>query len=427
MKWRGFLGATACYVIANGVFSGLPLLLLPWLTRGLGPAGYGTWVAFSVIVAAIVSLGGLSTHSYLILEWPKTAVRAQRAGLAAGAALAGVVGVSLALPLAATYLWLAPAAVGLAPDWALMATLMAAATVALLVFQSIWQSEFRAKHFMAFRLMHALALALATLVVLYLFPGRWQAVAIAATLITGAAMVACLVVHSALFVDGVREVRAHFAPALRFGVTLLPHSLGGVAMSATDKLLVGSMLSAAELGPYGVAAQVGLILALLNDSANRSYAPWLAHALTKGLADDAERARSVVRGTYVAFAGIMLLSLSCGLLLPRLLPHLTGAGFAKAGDYLLPICIGHGFTGMYFLVVNYVMYSRRFAILALVSLSAGAANVVLGLLLVPRIGAIGAAWAFATSQALLFFGAWYLAGRVVPMPWQLSLAHGTRS
>jgi O-antigen/teichoic acid export membrane protein len=93
------------------------------------------------------------------------------------------------------------------------------------------------------------------------------------------------------------------------------------------------------------------------------------------------------------------------------------ADYAEAIRCVVPISLGHAFTGAYYLVVNYVMFSQRFLSLAAVTIGAGAIQVVLVLLLAPSAGIEGAAWGFAISQAALFLGAWWLAARQVPMPW----------
>jgi O-antigen/teichoic acid export membrane protein len=186
-----------------------------------------------------------------------------------------------------------------------------------------------------------------------------------------------------------------------------------------DKLLVVALLGAADLGAYGVAWQLCLVLSLLTDSANRSYGPWLYAFLAAGKHQQAQPALRLVKLTYLALAGLLLASIVFGVALKALITAFANVDYVVARSCVLPISLGHAFTGAYYLVVNYVMFRQRFLILAAVSIGAGASNVALALLLIPGAGIEGAAWAFAASQALLFVGAWWLAARQVPMPWRL--------
>lgn len=419
MKRNGLVAATVYYVVGNGVFAALPLLLLPVLTQRLGPAGYGHWVAFTVIAAVLVSLGGLGAHGFLVVEWPKAAATAQRAGLLVGSLLVGTGGIAVAALLLGGYLWLMPMSLALEARWLPMAGLLAAATMVVLVYSAIWQSRAQAAQYMVFRIAHAVALAIAALLTLLVWRGVWDALALAYVTVAIAAAASCMVLHRGITAEGIADAPRHTWAAARFGLTLLPHSIGGVAMSAMDKLLIGALLSAADLGAYGVAWQLCLVLSLLTDSANRSYAPWLYAFLAAGKHRQTQPAIELVKASYLAMAGLLALATAFGLALQWLMAEFIGAEFASAVDCALPISLGHGFTGAYYLVVNYVMFRQRFLPLAVVSIGAGTSNVLLAVLLIKGSGIEGAAWAFAASQALLFLGTWWLAARQVPMPWRL--------
>jgi len=419
MTRNTLVAATVFYAIGNGVFAGLPLLLLPVLTQHLGAAGYGHWVAFTVVVAALVSLGGLGAHGFVVVEWPKYALPAQHGGLLLGSLTVGTAGIVAATMLLMAFLWLTPIQIGLDPRWVPTAGLLAVFTAVALVCASVWQSRAQAVQYMVFRVLHALVLAGATVVALLAWRTSWTDLAWAYVAVAGFAAVASLMLHRPTFSAGASDVQCHIAHATRFGVGLLPHSMGGVAMSAIDKLMVGALLTAADLGAYGVAWQLCLVLSLLTDSANRSYAPWLYAFLAAGKHQQARLALRLVRSTYLALAALLLVSLVFGVALKGLVAAFATPDYVAASACVLPISIGHGLTGAYYMVVNYVMFKQRFLILALVSIGAGATNVALALLFIPVAGIEGAAWAFAASQAVLFLGAWWLAARQVPMPWRL--------
>jgi len=72
------------------------------------------------------------------------------------------------------------------------------------------------------------------------------------------------------------------------------------------------------------------------------------------------------------------------------------------------------------MVVSAVFLTRRTALLPLLTLSAGAANVALNVLLIPRLGIIGAAWSSLVGYAILAAATYLYARRGYPL--QLDLA-----
>jgi hypothetical protein len=66
-----FLRAGAIYAAANLVAAAVPFLLLPILTRVLGPDQYGQVVNFSLLVTVCMTLAGLNAHAALGVVWFK--------------------------------------------------------------------------------------------------------------------------------------------------------------------------------------------------------------------------------------------------------------------------------------------------------------------------------------------------------------------
>src|SRR5690606_13004257 len=66
---RSLLGPALIYAVSNGLAAGLPLLLLPILTRTLTPDEYGLVAMFSVVVTAFGALTGLSVHGAVSMRY----------------------------------------------------------------------------------------------------------------------------------------------------------------------------------------------------------------------------------------------------------------------------------------------------------------------------------------------------------------------
>jgi O-antigen/teichoic acid export membrane protein len=150
---------------------------------------------------------------------------------------------------------------------------------------------------------------------------------------------------------------------------------------------------------------------------NQAYVPWLYRKLNHN--NDTTK-RKIVTYTYVYFALIFLLALSLGIAAPLILKYLVGKAFRQSAIYVIWIALGSAFQGMYFMVVNYIFYAEKTYLLAIVTFTGAAINVGLNYIFITIYGAIGAAQATSITHLITFLMVWYLANRVLPMPWRLS-------
>jgi O-antigen/teichoic acid export membrane protein len=239
----------------------------------------------------------------------------------------------------------------------------------------------------------------------------------AAIALFGAA--AFYLMHRGGYIRRPRTLRALAADALRFGLPLVPHTLGALLIVTVDRIVITKLLGLASAGIYMVALQLGQVVGLLTDSFNKAYAPWLMRRLAD---KDSVPRLAIVRGTYAYFAGIVLFAVAIGLLAPWFLPYLVGASFAQAAGFVIYTTLGFAFTGCYYMVTNYIFFASKTSVLAVVTAVAGLLNVPLTIGLVNMNGLAGAAQAFMLTQLLSFAGTWWLANRTHPMPWLRAIA-----
>jgi O-antigen/teichoic acid export membrane protein len=303
--------------------------------------------------------------------------------------------------------------VGLGSGWLLAATLASAGHFAAQVRLVLWQARGMPVHYGVLQVLQTvLNLGLSILLVLALDLG-WEGRAIgisAAAILTGAIGIALLWRCREMVLQ---PSVAYARDALRVGIPLIPHVIGGVAIANSDRLVVAGIAGLHEAGIYAAGMQLGMLVAVLADAVVKAVSPWLYASLGKG---DAAVQHSIVRLSYLYFAGIAMVAALTVLATPWLL-HLIGRDFRSSGDVLAFVAIGSAFGGMYLMVVSQIFYARRNEWLSMITLSVGAFNIALTWWLVERRGAVGAAQAFAVSQFLLFVCTWYAASRFCPMPW----------
>lgn len=419
----GLVTGSTAYLAANLVNAAVPFLLLPVLTRVLGPAQYGQVAVFQALVGALVAVTSLSVQGAANRRYFD-------AGVAPGelARFVGTCVLVVAAATAATALVLAgvlePLAewTGLEPAWVLWAVLAAGASGVVSIALGQWQVRGQALRYGALQCGIAVALALLTLVlVLGIRLGAEGRIAAQLWVALAAAAIALVALraggHLSLAWSGA-DARA----ALAFGLPLVPHVAGIFLLSTADRLVIKDALGLEAAGVYMVAVQLALALSVLADAFNKAYVPWLYARLARDSAGDKA---AIVRGTYLYFGVALALAGALFVLAPWLVPLLAGPGFDAAARLVGWLALGQAFHGMYLMVTNYVFYSRRTASLSLVTIGMGALNVALAVVLVRAIGLEGVAIAFAAVMGVRFLLTWAVAQRLHPMPWFAPVKHAT--
>lgn len=405
---------TATYLASNLINAVVPVLLLPVLTRYLLPAEYGQVAMFQTLIAALGGVVGLNVVGAAARKhYDELAPTEQRhyigACLQILLASAAAVGAVLFVARDPLGTWL-----GLAPEWVLLAVLASASSMALQLRLTSWLVRKESRSYAAMQILQALlglVLALGFVVVL-----RWGAegrmLAQLATVVGVGVLALALLWRDGEIALGWRPT--YLAEALRFGVPLIPHVAGIFLIASADRFVVNSELGSAAAGAYMVAVQLGSAFGLLFDAVNKAYVPWLYERLRR---NDAATNVRIVRLTYLWFAAILAMAALGFVLAPWAVRLLAGPEYSVAGDVLGWICLGQCFGGMYLMVTNYVFFSRRTGALSAATLSCGALNILLLVILTRSLGIDGAAIAFATAMGARFLVTWALAQSRHPMPW----------
>ena len=190
----------------------------------------------------------------------------------------------------------------------------------------------------------------------------------------------------------------HLKPALGYSLPLVPHSVSGQITAFGDRLVLNSYLGTAAVGLYSVGAMLALVVEVGAQSVNRAYVPLTMAALKRGQPSDMEQIRSV--GTL--FVGVFcLLGAGVAAFARELVALLASPAYAGAAK-IVPMLVFAGVANaFYFLFVNILFYDRKAVrMIPLGTTSAAIASVLLLLLLVPRLGMMGAALASLLAQVV---------------------------
>jgi O-antigen/teichoic acid export membrane protein len=394
----------------------VPLVLMPLLTRYLEPAEYGQVAIFQslyVALAALVTLevvGGATLKYFQCDGQPRLLTGYVTSCLqiivVSGLVCAGLIAVVnevIAVDIGLPVFWL----------FASLVYAVSAGVIQLRLGQ--WQARGDA---LPYGLMQSSQALLNCLLSILLVAGLSLGVDGRLAAMTVAVVIPAFIAVFLLGRDGLLDCSAangHIRiEALKFGIPLIPHALGGFLFSLADRLVIATALNLEQAGLYSVAMQLSLSLGLVFAAVNNAYAPWLYGQLSTA---GANHRLQLVRKTYLSFGAIGISVALVWLSGPWILRLLAGSAYDEAANLIGWLAIGQGFVGMYFAVVGYMFFEKKTALISACSVVTGVASIFFLIVAVRHAGVEGAAKSFAFSMGVRFLVFWWAANRCHPMPW----------
>lgn len=402
------------YTLANLATAGLPLLLLPILTRALDPAQYGQVVAFSLIVTVSGAMAGLNVHAALGVMWFQRETREMQDLVGSAVALA-LLSTACVVPATAFVVYLIPSATaGLHPAWGAFAAITAGANVLVQSLLGLWQAQEKPLRLATFQILSAalnLALSLVAVTLMGMgSAGRNLGFGVATLL---AATAAVLILN----LEGEMKWRVrseHLADLTRFGAPLTLHILAAAILSTADRWVVSVRLDSQTLGIYGAGAQLGMVMAILGNAFVKAYSPWIYSRLKSDTSIDRLWVVGAIYAVIPLFLGV---GIGVGGVLYLISGLLLGPEYASSASVLPWFMIGGAMNGVYLSISSLYFFSNRTGLLATVTTVSGIAGLIATIALTGTFGMEGAAMGYAAAQAILGLVSMTIAIRSFALPW----------
>jgi O-antigen/teichoic acid export membrane protein len=403
------------YTVSRIINLAIPFLMMPVLTRYLSPADYGIVAMFAVLLGISSPFIGLSLHGAISVMYYKKD----------GTDLPLYIGNCFIIITASTFLvsiviWIFAGQISsfsaFPKEWLWAVVIFAATQFIGLVLMTLWQVQNKPVKFAVFQNLQTLMNIGLTIALVVgagkNWQGRIEAQVISATIF---ALTAVFILHRNGWLK-IKYDKPSIDHALQFGVPLIPHALGGMLIVQTDRMFLTNMVGVAVTGIYTVGYQFGSMIELVASSFNQAYVPWLF----KHLAEDNEAMkRKIVVFTYLYFFLILLFALALSAVVPWFLKFFVGKEFIGAGRYVFWIALGYAFSGMYYMVANYIFFVGKTAALAKITFVTALLNICFNYILIKLNGPVGAAQASALAFFISFIFTWILSARVYRMPWNI--------
>ncbi len=405
---------TGIYLAANLISMGIPFALLPVLTRVLTPEDYGRIAMFGVALSFLSAFIGLSVHGVISVRYfqiEKTEfskyVLACVLVLMASAAIASTVmlffGGYLSLYLEVGVWWLQLAIVTTA--FAFIANIILA----------LWQANGSAVLFGSFQVTQSGLNLLLTFVFIFALGMKWDgrvlAQAISAIFF---GLVALIILFINGYLTGTRLSRAVLVDTLRFGLPLMPHVLGGVALSMGDRFVVQSVLDTNSVGIYTSAAQIGLGLSVIYDAYFKSWHPEMLKMLSmKKDMSSMSLVSSVYRTIIICFC-IMIIYV---IVIWAIYPLLLGEAFAVGRPLMVILAMSSFLSACYYATSIFVFYHNRNELLSINTFLSGGLGVLSSYYLCLHFGLVGVGVGVVLGRFTSFLFTWFCSNMVHPLPW----------
>ncbi len=193
------------------------------------------------------------------------------------------------------------------------------------------------------------------------------------------------------------KIRKHLVQsALQIGVPMIPHLLGVVILNKSDRIMLTNLVGSVDTAYYSVGGNVVAILAVISNSLNNAFVPWL----TGKLAEDNDRSE-IKKNTNLQ---VLLYSIMvAGMLLigPEIVFFFGGKSYAPARAALVPLLLGTVFQHVYILYMNLEFYKKKTTGIAIGTTVAALLNIVLNYMFIPKHGFVAAAYTTFFSYLVL--------------------------
>jgi O-antigen/teichoic acid export membrane protein len=386
-------GETAVYGLADAVGRGLSFFLFPIFTRILTPTQYGAIEVIGTVtylLSAVLMLGldSATTRLYYAPEYK------ERKGTVLGTALmfSVLVYIGGVTAVLVVHRWVNRMVLGTALyQTALMLALIAIPFTLLTNFHLNTLRRLLRPWWFAGLSMLSLMLTI-SLNVTFVWRLRWGVQGTySATLIASGVTAMVGMWWTRRFYRWEWD-RSLLTSLLRFGIPLVPASLCLWGLALLDRLFLVRFASLAEVGLYSTANRLSSALAFGVAAFQMAWGPF-AYSISGR--EDARLVYSRTLSYYVALGGLGVLGLS--LFAPEALWVLTPVEYHGAALAVGPLAVGVLAYGAYTLVAIGVNLANRTGQVSITLAGATALNLVLCILLIPRFGMMGAAFATAVG------------------------------
>ena len=415
MGLKQLVKETGIYTFSSGIASFISFLLVPIFTRILSTAEYGlvataTSIQGILLILILLDLPSAVGREYFSRDSPSQFSRYLATTLNIVLLWGGLLfGILLLVPQDIIH------AVLMVDRWLIIACCFMAFAGAINLFQmTLWQMAQKPFPYGLVTVLNVLVsgiLGIVAVLTLHMgAAGRIWGMAITSVCIT-------LVILPGMW----NQFRLSFTidktcarKAFSFSLPLVPHDLSSWIMSLADRLLLGRLANLAVTGIYSVGVAFSQIVSLVVDGFGRSWVPFVYSKLAEN-APEAKREVVQIGKFFVLFVSLMALGIS--MFSPEIVRLLLHKDYYESAAIIPLVNLGFVANSIYRVFVIPLFYSKKTAFLMMMSITGAVLNVTFNFLFIPRLLAVGAAWAALGATIVRVVLTYFYSQKKIYLPW----------
>jgi len=385
--------STMIYGITNALYSGIPLLILPFIITILEPAEYGKTDLFRTISMVLTPLLGFSTVqsiSYYYLELTKERFKTFVSSIQIFQLFTAIVAFIL---LTISSYWISKEYYFLL-SLCVLFYLFNQFTEGIL---TIFRIENKPIKYMTIRISSILIELLLMFFLYKYFKSKDWTVRVYPIVSTSLLIALYSFYLFRKMGYNLNFSKALLSKALVYSTPLILHMLSGYALNIGDRFFIKFYLSDKELGEYAVAYQIGMSVNFFFTSFNLAWTPTYFKWMKEAQFEKINRVKKIVYYTIIGIAiGIILI----WKIFESYIQNNTEYNISFL--LILIILISNVFLSFYKFESNYFLFNKTTKKLSFITFTSALLSITCNLLLIPYFGILGAAYSTLTSFIFMF-------------------------
>jgi len=203
------------------------------------------------------------------------------------------------------------------------------------------------------------------------------------------------------------------AESLRFAVPMIPYGLAALGMDIADRFILQYFRSTSEVGVYTVAYTVGMVMFIATLSLWQAWAP-LYYGTAKS--DSRHVLGRLTSGIIILLVGMATIGVLIG---PAFTRYILDQRYAMAARIIPWVVVAYFCHALFALFQLAALQEKRTSLILGITLSAFITNIGSNIVLIPRFGMYGAAYANLAGFALEALLMYVYAQRVYTLPYDV--------
>lgn len=188
----------------------------------------------------------------------------------------------------------------------------------------------------------------------------------------------------------------YYKYAIALSLPLVPHQLSLILLSSSDRIMITKLSGAEYTALYSIAYIITNIIAILLDSMNKAWAPWLLDSLKE------KQFKEIKKTTTIYFMLFVILIIGALFFAPEAIIILGGKKYIEAIYVLPPLITGCLFQFAYTMYVQMEFYEKKMKTVAIGTAIAAVINIILNYILIPIFGYVAAGYTTMIGYGVLF-------------------------